>query len=458
MMRQLVLFWVQLFFVLIERTGSQAVSKVLIMTVDDREILGDSSSALYPSFAAVVMHKYAEKHGYDYRYFQVKMNALELSRLYKLATPAAGLTTPRSYHPRHNQTRGTSWNKLPVLWHVATNMQEYDLVVYLDSDTVITSHTDRSISEAIREWSTSSSKITWGVTDLLKSAIMFFPNTPFGEQEPAIGAFIFRPKLAAAMFSEWWDYNLPQAANSPGFEQEALWKILNKDKHENFNFAISRSTCTLVKEQQYPLEQDKIEDWCLRRGWLCHLSHLYDAASRQKIFRKLIQRSHGKSETTTHSSEIFAKIFRSTISKIKEKEVIVIDMIPLIQKMPQSPVVQETAITAVAVAAAAQSRQPQVGASGASKKNEKEVVAEVEVEDPNIRKDNFAATENELRIFKAALKKWAQPIHKVRQIAERKDSHKLSGKAKEILADYIEGKIPKSKLDAFGAMLDKNTL
>jgi len=337
--------------------------RVLVVTVDHRELSEEMDSAGYTSLSAVLNYNYATKHGYDYRFYHVSTDLARVKRKYNATPPAASVAAAdglraRSYHPGRAEFRDYTWSKLPVLWHIASAVRQYDLILYLDSDVAMTAVNEhRSIQEAIVHWD-DSYKVVWGVKDLKKAGIMFLPEMPPDSNKPAVGAFIFRPKLARHMFKVWWDApSQPSAADDHHTsDQRALWELLSMGNgsssgsgsgsgSSHHTAAITASTVSLINELQYPgAEGATVDDWCLRQGWICHVGNRW-AKDRHRIFRRMImteekeQRqsaaanatvaahnvSHSTGRTapvaaTTHAPSLAFK-FRVTIRKIKANEI-----------------------------------------------------------------------------------------------------------------------------------------
>lgn len=121
--------------------------RVLIVTVDSRELVPElHEHTPYTSLAAVINWNFAKKHGYDFKYLRDYIDLNETRRKYNIEIPADEpdegkdyRSTVTAYHPGLKEYRGATWSKLPVLWHIAVTMaSKYDLIMYLDSDAVIT--------------------------------------------------------------------------------------------------------------------------------------------------------------------------------------------------------------------------------------------------------------------------------------------------------------------------------
>lgn len=130
-------------------------------------------------------------------------------------------------------------------------MSQFDLVMYLDSDAAVTQvHANKSIDDALKIWK-AEARITWGKKDLDNAAMIFFPNSPFGDWEPNLGAILFRPNQATQqILCEWWNSNDPEKNFQPGYEQSVMWKIFQQ--YPQTQYALNQSSTAMVTEPQFP--------------------------------------------------------------------------------------------------------------------------------------------------------------------------------------------------------------
>ena len=131
--------------------------RVLVVTVDHRELHEDIDTAGHTSLTAVLNYNYALRHNYDYRYYHPIIDLNKVAKKYNMTVPSqtGGDITNRirSLHPFLREFRDSAWSKIPVLWHVASAVKQYDVILYLDSDVGMTAvQSKRSIQEAIVHW------------------------------------------------------------------------------------------------------------------------------------------------------------------------------------------------------------------------------------------------------------------------------------------------------------------
>jgi len=310
--------------------------RILILQIDNRELEPQlDGNTSYPSLTAVLNYNYAKLHGYDYRYYHPYMNVEEVEKKYNVNPPdfGAGNEDGRSqvtaFHASLKEFRGASWSKLPLLWHVATtSINDYDLVMYLDSDSSITNaKSSRSIEKALLEWiddqeNGGGKRVVWGEMDLQRTAMIFFPNSPFGEWEPCAGAFLFRPQLAAPIIKTWWDYDLPDKNFALAHEQDVLWLLFQFQ--DQWKYSLNMSSTSMVKENQFPPHVDQLNpkenlsNWCLQDGWMCHICSIWGRL-RKPIFRRML--GVEEKELGDMSKHPAVHGYRKAIESIKETEV-----------------------------------------------------------------------------------------------------------------------------------------
>lgn len=334
--------------------------RVAIIVVDNRELNEElNHKTSYASITAVLNYNYARKHGYDFHYYHPTLDINQtLARYPHAPNPMTDMRKikfdeeeasnknftdwhlldkrlwPTSFHPKLNRFRGATWSKVAVFWHASTTMAEqYDLIFYLDSDASITSiHGDKRVEEMVHQWQTNLN-ISWGVRDLSRTSMIFFPNTPFGDAELATGALIFRPKLAAPLFKEWWDNDrFPFYDFNFEHEQSVAIKMIfaeKKDINQN-RYNLSFNSVSMVSESQFPSFDFTPEEWCFIHGWICHICSSW-IEYRHHIFRKMLGMELSDIDSH-HTPGHIAAGYRATIALIKETE-IQFDVLPAVEAM-----------------------------------------------------------------------------------------------------------------------------
>lgn len=332
--------------------------KVLVVQVDSRELqlvsgngtdLREMHSANYNALSAVLAHRYCIRHGYDYLIVHPVVNVshimLELRRAGDArysglqaslgeAVSEDGRQAVGAFHKGLGQFRAVSWAKLPVMLLLLLQVgQHYDLIWYIDSDIGISdASAGRSVQEKISAWaegvdcprprlSADGKKmacINWGNPNVLESAMLLFPNSPYGDDEPCAGSFMLRPSLAASMVLDWWDLDLPDKNFKLFHEQDALWRMTSNERREALVRAaganasaipagtFTRDAVTLLQEFQFlpsapqnnpDCKEGKkflcAKDYCVGgMQWLCHIPTDH-AEMRKDWFREMLLKEEG---------------------------------------------------------------------------------------------------------------------------------------------------------------------
>lgn len=161
---------------------SRKHQKILVMTVDNRDIHETFNSASSVSMTAVLNYNYARRHEYEYLFFHPFVNITRIELKYRVVAPPntsrydGTIFDVTAFHPTLKSFRGASWCKLPVLWHVASTHQQFDWILYIDSDVVVTAnHGNRSIEDAISLW-VEHQVVIWGQKNVSDAAIIFMPD------------------------------------------------------------------------------------------------------------------------------------------------------------------------------------------------------------------------------------------------------------------------------------------
>lgn len=265
--------------------------KILIFTIDNRDIDNDlSPTTSSHALATVLNYHYSAKNGYDFKHFIPTIDPKRVHAKFNVQLPLNSdpqdtRKTPFVFNVLHKHYRGITWSKLLVMWHICKELSaQYDFAMYVDSDLAVTAaKSNRTITDAIKSWKRDQ-MVTWGPNDLEKVAMIFFPNSPYGNWEPATGAVLFRPAISKQIIEEWWDFDSPDKNLEPYFEQHVLWTLFQYEPQTKY--ALNKTSTAMVSEHQFPVDMT-IDDWCFHRGWLCHISSNF-AKDRHRVFRRIL--------------------------------------------------------------------------------------------------------------------------------------------------------------------------
>ena len=159
----------------------------------------------YHSLAVAVNYMYAQRWGYDFRFYQIALNETAAA-----AHGANVAALPRNhdhkhsgacYHVGQRELRSAPWCKLLPSWLAAREARD-GWAVYLDSD-IIFLDDNRSLEYVLDD--PAHHRLTWGAP-LANTTIGFIANLPWMSLFPVSCMFWFRPGERAARYMQyWWD-------------------------------------------------------------------------------------------------------------------------------------------------------------------------------------------------------------------------------------------------------------
>jgi len=263
-----------------------ASTKVLILSVDNRDFNTDIGAVHYPSISAVLNKHYADHHGYDFIYVREVIENLvtNVNKKYpshNIIPPTDNhKDTASAFHVGLKQFRAASNAKLPGIWYVISRLtKEYDYVFYVDSDAFISPyHINRTIDQLL-DSETEKQTVVRGNKNTRDSLFVFFHNHPWRDDMPCAGTFLFRPKLGEPIIREWWDYDMPSKNFKHFHEQDALWHMIDAP---DWGFKLNTSTYSILSERQFPSSWKRYEEL-----WLCHVAS-YNYALRAPILNSAL--------------------------------------------------------------------------------------------------------------------------------------------------------------------------
>lgn len=216
--------------------------RVLVVSVDDRDVSDELKSNDYVSMVAILQQDYCIRHGYDYVSFRTDNELLHkavVERYPNVSMKNANFEETKygyaSYHPGLSQFRASSWGKLPPLWYLATEYGDhYDYIWFMDSDAAPNPlHNNRSLGDALADWKRDSDTMIYrGNKDPYEATFIFMSNFPWRSDLPCAGTFIFKPSaLGETILREWWDYDLWMKNRADFMEQDACKYIFHLIRH-----------------------------------------------------------------------------------------------------------------------------------------------------------------------------------------------------------------------------------
>jgi hypothetical protein len=269
--------------------GDNGGLKVLVVTIDNRDLKDVLNSNDYVSYASVLLFNYCKLHGYDFLKFTPNAKNLQArsDMKYKLGSDIRGTDAKYGmavFHSGLKVGRASSWTKLPALWYLITLLGEhYDYFWFLDSDATISPiNSKRSLFDSLQIWKNESNgRIMRGNKDVEKSNFIFMSNFPWRDDLPCAGIMILKPNAATeAIIREWWDYDIPPKNYWDFMEQDALWYQLEAPPSYGFN--LNFSVATLVDEKAFP------SAWYgIHTLWTVHIAN-YDS-NRATLFKNMLK-------------------------------------------------------------------------------------------------------------------------------------------------------------------------
>lgn len=179
--------------------------KILVFMSDNRDCDGAQASFLPLSIS--INKTYCEMNGYDFIYYQ----------------PYLDKPNPRDpmncIHFKTSSLRYAAWSKLISTMN-ALHTTDYDYVVYIDSDCIFKDHSQR-IETFISQ---------------TEKDILFFQNTPWGDDLPCSGFFIMKVCNETRNFvKDWFNFDIPSKNEKHAWEQDALWSMDCSSKYHIIN-------------------------------------------------------------------------------------------------------------------------------------------------------------------------------------------------------------------------------
>ena len=216
---------------------------VLLYMVDNRPIPLNASweRPSYHVLSAAINFVYAERHGYEFRYYQVDpLNLTAVERLpggpeaiqrYDLWIASSQyLESDKDaaavFHPALGAVRAAPYLKLLPSYAIAAE-QKHDVAVFLDTDVVIraANHTFERFYELYQD------KVGWGKQQLRGADVAFYADLPWSGPDKPISCFwLFKPRsnpgFAERFFLAWHD-GLGNDLNHKSwqYEQSVLWQL-----------------------------------------------------------------------------------------------------------------------------------------------------------------------------------------------------------------------------------------
>lgn len=207
------------------------MTKTIVIMVDNRP-----PDRAFIRFSSAVAQRYADRHGYDFRYYVAP----------PLADDPLAVCVSATGRPRH-----VSWAKVLAIHQLLE--EGYESVCYIDTDVMI-KDIDRAIPRFISE-----TPVAWGSRS---GGVLFLNNKPYGGLDPndmpCSGVILITAgDFAHAFLRTWYEIDIPENDLGHPWEQNALWEIF----------------------RNYPRDIGVFDSWMFRDAegqWLRHVPHDQD--------------------------------------------------------------------------------------------------------------------------------------------------------------------------------------
>jgi hypothetical protein len=177
-------------------------NNILVIMSDNRDIINDIDNCDYNTLCALINYNYCQKNNYGFKYFRPHNNG-EFS-LHNCYSPSKSL-------------RHSSWAKLLSTIKSMTEYEQYDYIVYIDSDCIL-----NNINLTIQDYYKNLTIVNKGNVE--KSNILFLNDRPWHPESPCAGYYILKNNSNSMKFIKEWYSSDGCDINHP-YEQWAVYKM-----------------------------------------------------------------------------------------------------------------------------------------------------------------------------------------------------------------------------------------
>ena len=175
------------------------MNNILILMSYNREIVNNVELCDYNTLTAIINYGYSVRYNYDFKYLVPTLD--NNISLYNCLSPT-------------NELRHASWSKLLSIIKIFELKNNYDLIVYLDSDCIF--HNQKI---SIYDYLMNSKNIKNNILNI-DSDIFFMNNQPWSFELPCAGFFIIKPnENTFNFFKKWYQNN-----QNPHYDKIHTWE------------------------------------------------------------------------------------------------------------------------------------------------------------------------------------------------------------------------------------------
>lgn len=202
--------------------GAGMFGEVLAFMVDNRPLT--STKASYSSLAAIINHRYAQRHRMDFKYIYVPGFKFQ-NRLLSGSKHQASC-----YNYVTERWRAAPWCKVPVAWFLV-KFFAYEHFLFLDSDVVFQRH-EKDLFKHLDNL-----PILYG-DSWRRSPLIFLGDQPYSEQFNTGFFFLAKRNRVEDFLHGWWQSDNPWHDFNHDFEQTPGRLLMDEAKWKYFNFTV----------------------------------------------------------------------------------------------------------------------------------------------------------------------------------------------------------------------------
>jgi hypothetical protein len=182
-------------------------SNILVIMSDNRDIITNIDDCDYNTLCALINYHYCQRNNYGFKYFRPHNNS-DFS-LHNCYSPTKSL-------------RHSSWAKLLSTIKAITDYEQYDYIVYIDSDCIF-----NNVDLTIQDYYKNIKIVNEGNVD--KSNLLFLNDRPWHPNSPCAGYYILKNNnKSLKLIKDWYSLDgkgIEQCNTTHPYEQWAVYRM-----------------------------------------------------------------------------------------------------------------------------------------------------------------------------------------------------------------------------------------
>lgn len=188
------------------------MKNTLVIMSDNRDVNQNYDSCDYNTLTAVINHNYCIMNGYDFKYLRPHID---------------GDFSLYNCQSLKNKLRHSSWSKLLSTIYCIDNFNDYDYVLYIDSDCIF-NNVDILIENHFTNLNILNDK---KIEDF---SVLFLNDKPWHPKHPCAGFFILKNnQKSKQIFKTWYSGDYPNFDTKHCWEQIALYPLFDTEYNES---------------------------------------------------------------------------------------------------------------------------------------------------------------------------------------------------------------------------------